>query len=463
MLPFHLPGWEIEATMRASIQEAVQASIAPFAASTLLSGGEIACDASAEGPRASFAMEGRAHYARALDISGGGGAPSDDLSADGSATATWSLSPDASFTLSAEGSLATTWGIRADSLLLARDPFLEAKRLEYGLGAEMAYALVTTPRTELGVDAGFSEEGALASDVPAVVGLDMREGHGGVSYSIDVAPRIAITPELRYGFTHYEHALLDVDRRRGPADIHALSATLGASRELAPNLFMTASFGGTMASPMPIAATRDAVLAPEAALGLRWKGRRAEINARYTWSYSSLGPRIGSGQQHTATVRFTCWPFSRPRGIMLRGLVRASHGATPIGADPPPALPGMPPPPMTGTLVATKVSGRAMLEIPLSRGWALTSGLDLVLARGHLDPAPPGGEPRQALTGMLTIGLAATISTDKRRLFPRDPGSDEDDATRRASLPSPMQRLEDRTRIDEGRSQDDAPRSSEEE
>jgi hypothetical protein len=455
MLPFHLPLWETDATFRAALQETVQASIAPLGAGALLSGGELSADARAAGPRSIFTAEARAQLARALDLTGSGSPPEDELNADASASATWSLAPEGSLALTAQGSLGTSWGIRADSLLLAADPFLEAPRLAYGVGADLAYTVSLTPRTELTVDGGFAQEGALASPVPAVVGTDSREWHGGIAYGVDVAPRLSLSPELRYAYTRYEHALLDVDRRRGPADIHALSAVLGGRREIVPRVFLTASGGVTLGSPMPIAATRQPVIAPEAGLGLRWRGRRLDLTARYAWSYSSLGPRIGYGQQHTATLRVTAWPFAHPRGIMLRGTVRAGHGAAPLGADPAPILPGMPPPPLTGTLVATTLLGRAVLEIPVARGWAVTSGADLAFARGHLDPAPPGGEPRQALTGTLTLGLAGTVSTDPRRLYPRDPGSDEDDALRRAGPTAPEPRDEDRTVIDAGREEED--------
>jgi hypothetical protein len=455
VLPIHLLAWETDATLRAAIQQSAQAYVAPFSVSTLLTGGEIAGDARAAGPRSLFTAEVRAHYARALDL--GGGAPSNDISADGSASATWITSPLSNLALTAQGSLATTWGIRADSLFLTNDPFLDAQRLEYGVGADLTYDFTPTPRTEITIDGGFAQEGALAADDPAVVGADSRELHGGIAYSVDASPRVSIGPELRYTFTHYEHALLDVDRHRGPADVHATSLSLGGSRKLGPDLSLNASGGLTLASPMPIAATRALVVAPEAGIGLRWKSRRAQLTARYAWSYSSLGPRIGYGQQHTATLRLTAWPFARPRGTVLRATVRAGHGAAPIGADPPPILAGLPPPPITGQLITTTLAGRAVMEIPITRGWAFTSGLDLLFARGHLDPAPPGGEPRQQITGMLTIGVAATVSTDPRRRFPRDPGSDEDDELRRAGVQTGGERTQDRTQIDVGRPANDEP------
>lgn len=450
LFPFHPLHWETDATVRAAAQATLQGGLAPVGAGAVLAGGEIAADARAAGPRSEITAEGRAAYARAVDTAGG--APSEDVGADASGSATFTLTPLATLSFSAQGSLATSWGIRADSLMLTRDPFLDARRLEYGLGGDLTYTLEAAPRVELGVDAGYAQEGAIAADVPAAVGVDSREVHGGVSYGVEVGPRSAITPELRYTFTHFDHALLSVDRLRGPADVHAVSASLGGSRKLSPDLTLRGSAGITVGSPMPIAGTGAAVIAPEVGAGLRWRGRRAQVTARYAWSYSALGPRLGYGQQHTALVRAEVWPVSRPRGTSLRIVARAGHGAAPVGADPPPIVPGMPPPVLTGRMVATTLGARAALEVPLAPGWSLTGGVDLMFARGHLDPAPPGSGPQQQLTGMITLGIAATASTDPRRRFPRDPGSDADVETRRAGVQMPGDRWEDRTRIDEGRS-----------
>lgn len=453
MLPFHILAWETDATLRATIEGSVQSTLAPIGTPSLLSGGELSCDARATGKRSVYEAEARARVARAFTLGPDGGPPDDSLDADATGTATWTLSPRSTLTFSAATQMATTWGIRAESLMLARDPFLGTPRLEYGFGGDLSWSWATTTRTELSVDAGVLQEGALAADVPTVVGADSREVHGGLSYSIDVGPRLSLAPEVRYAFTRYEHALLDVDRRRGRADVHSVSALVGGAREITPEASLTASLGVTVASPMPIAATGAPVLAPELGLGLRYRGRRAQLSARWSASYSSLGPRIGQGHQQSATLRFTAWPFAAAvgQGVVLRGRIRASHGVAPIGADPPPPMPGMPPPPLTGTVITTALAGHAAFEIPIARGWALITGADLVLTRGRMDPAPPGSEPRHTLTGMLIIGLSATLSTDKRKLFPPVPGADEDDARRGGAPAGAIGRAGDRTRIDVGR------------
>lgn len=456
MLPIHLLAWETDATLRAAIQASAQSSLAQLAAPALLGGGEIACDGKLVGPRSVHTLEARASFARGLTL-GDGGPPEDSLSADGAMALSWSLTPLSSLTFTAQTSLGTTWGIRADSLLLARDPFSSARRLEYGFGADLGFTASTTPLTELTLEGGYTQEGALASDVPAALGADSREARAGVSYGIDVAPRLSLTPEFQASFTRYEHALLDIEGRRGRADIARGTLSLGASRPLTPELTLQGSAGATLASPAPITGARGPVIAPEAGIGLRYRGPRAEITARYSFSYTSLGPRVGEGQSHALTVRFTTWPFpaSVARGALVRGLLRASHGVAPLGADPQVPEPGAPPLPLTGTLITSSLAGRAVVEIPIARGLSFTGGVDLTFTRGRLDPAPTNGEPRLAATTLFTVGLAATASTDKTRLYPRDPGASRDDAKRRAAAPSgPDPRADDRTKVDVGRGEE---------
>jgi hypothetical protein len=448
VLPLHACLWETDVAVRALVQQSTQVSLAPLGGGAILAGGELSGDARALGPRSLFSAETRARFERGIDLAGG--EPETDVSADASASASWVLSPGSTFSLDALGSLATTWGVRADSLLLALDPFEEGRRLDYALGADLTYTNTVTPRVEVTVDAGVAQAGALDAEVPAAIGADSREVHGGASVALDLAPRLAMTPELRYSFTRYEHALLDVERRRGPAEIHAVTGAVAASREILPQLFVTAGGGLTVGSPMPIARTDAAVVAPEATLGVRWRGKRSQLTARYAWSYSSLGPRLGFGQTHSATLRLSAWPLAGAyKTSLLKITLRGAHGAAPIGADPPPLTPGLPPPPLTGALVVTTLAARGVLELPLARGWSLITGADLIYARGHLDPAPPSAEPQRTLMATLSVGLAVTAATDPRRRFPRAPGAEEDDAARRAAVT--FGREEDRTGHDEGR------------
>lgn len=441
MLPFYLPLWETDATLRVIAQESVRASLISAGSLASLTGGEVTCEARAVGPRSLFTVEAHARYARAVDISAseGLGPPSDDVSADVAASASIETSPLSSLTLDLHGSLATPLGTRADTLSLTLDPFLDAQRLEYAMGADLTYSLTATPRSDLSLDAGVAQGGALAADIPGAVGADSREAHGGISVSLDAGPRTSFTPELRYTFTHYTHALYDLDMRRGPADVHEATWSLGASRKLSQELSATAGAGVTMASPMPYLHTRGPLFSPEVSLGLRYRRPRAQITARYGYVYSSLGPSVGHGQQHSATVRVLAWPFAHARDVVFDGRARVTHGAMPLAADPEsPALPA------DGVLNTTKVTVRASLEIPIGRRFAVLPGFNLSLSHGVVTPASERGE-RVAVTATLTLGLAATLSTDKRRLKPRSPGADEDDATR-SSAAAAGGRSEDRTR-----------------
>ena len=413
MLPF-LPTWETDATLRAAIHQTVQASLSTPGTGAVLAGGEVDADLRVAGPRTLYTAELHA---------GGAGPPADDLDADAALAASWTLSPRATLVAEAQGSLATAYGVRAETRLIELDPFLFGQRLEEAAGGDLSWSLGVTPRTGITVEGGYLEAGALAADLPRAVGVDTHEVHAATSISRDLSPRSTVTPELRYVYTHYENALLDTDLRRGPADVHTTSLTAAASHEIARGFFGTATAGISLGTPMPILRSRHAVVAPDLALGLRWTGRRSRVTARYTYAYTSLGPRIGYGQQHGARLRVDVHPRegSRYRDLALRGTLRFAHGGAPLAADPDVKIPGLPPArPATGTLTTTTLAAGVRVDVPILRGLAVTSGADLIFARGVIDPAPPDGSGKAQLTAMLTLGLAGTVSTDKRRTVTRD-------------------------------------------
>jgi hypothetical protein len=337
--------------------------------------------------------------------------------------------------LEAEGSLATTYGVRADTRLIELDPFLFGQRLEYAAGGDLSLALVPSPRTGIDVEGGYVQSGALAADLPSAVGVDAHEAHAAASFSRDLGPRDTLTPELRYAYTHYDHALLDAALHRGPADVHEVTLSAAASHELARGFFGTATAGISLGTPMPILGSSRAVVAPDAGLSLRWTGRRARVTARYAYAYTSLGPRIGYGQRHTAILRVDVqpWEGARHRDLALQGTLRFAHGGAPLAADPDVIVPGMPPPrPASGSLTTTTLAAGTRVDVPILRGLAFTSGADLRLVRGVVDPAPPEGAGRTEVRLTLTFGLAATVSTDKRRTVTRDPDAGHEEGARRA-------------------------------
>ncbi len=214
---------------------------------------------------------------------------------------------------------------------------------------------------------------------------------------------------------------------------------------------------------MPFLAARLPVIAPDVGLSLRWTGRRARVTARYTYAYASLGPRIGYGQQHAAKLRVDVRPVdgARRRDLLVHGTLRFAHGAAPLAADPDvTVLPGMAPfVPTSGKLTSTTLAAGARVDVPILRGLAFTTGTDLIFAHGVVDPAPPGGGDHVGITALLTVGLAVTLSTDKRRTVTRDPAAEQEDDARR----TPARRLDEGRRRDEERAPEDEPRRDDDE
>jgi hypothetical protein len=429
MLPFLLPPYlDYDATVRAAVLQSVGTSLTSFGSASLLTGGEIDADAHVAGPRSSYGFELHGHYARGFEVAahGGAGPPEDNLDADAALNASWTLSPLTTLTLDAEGSLATTYGVRADTRLLELDPFLFAQRLEYGVGADLALGLTPTPRTSVTLEGGYVQEGAIAADTAAAVGIDSHEGHVAISTGVELGARDTLTPELRYTRVHYNHALLDEDLHRGPANVDEAGLTTSLTHEVSRGFFGTATAGVSLATPMPLLGGHGPVLAPDAGLKLRWVGRRSSLTARYKYAYTSLGPRIGFGHQHHAQLRLDLRPRDGAAGrdLAVRTTVRFAHGVAPLAADPEPALPGearwMP---KNGTLTTTTIAAGSRVDIPLFRGVAVTVGADLTFAHGVTYPTPPRGGTRTALTAMLSLGFAATVSTDKKRTVAPDPAA----------------------------------------
>jgi hypothetical protein len=461
VLPFALPPMDTDVTLRAALEQGVQASLTQPGTGAVMPGGEMWLDARAESPRALYTAELYGMYARVFNFALGGtpDPPEHDVEADATLSAMWIPSPATTLSLEAHGDLATSWGVRADTALLDLDPFLFGRRLEYDVGPDFSYSLAAWPRGTLNLDAGYEQAGALAADTPAAVGVDTHDLHGGVSFSRDLGPGDTLTPELRYEYTHYEHALLGsaapgpmslapalaptdgepaMDAyARGPADVHAVSLTTAWSHEAGRAWRTTASGGVTLGSPMPGLGSSHVVVAPKVGASLRWTGRRTFVTARYAYAYASLGPRIGYGQEHTATIHVTTQPAdgARLRDLVVTGIGRFSHGGAPLAADPESLLPGEPPLPPNAKLTTTTAAGALLIEYPIRRGLAFTSRFDLVFVDGVVDPPSPAWAGGAELTATLTLGIAFTVSTDKRRTVRRDAQDEADQALRRELRP----------------------------
>lgn len=424
-------------TARAAVEQSVAASVTDVGSGALLSGAEGSLATSARERRADYNLELAGAYARATYVSIGAGAsaPSDSASASLEGSAAWETSPRTTLSLASAGYLATRLGVRADDALAQRDPFLFGNRLQYTISAGPGLGVVTTRRSHLALSARYEQTGALTAEDPRAVGIDTHQGLLGLRYDHELSDVDTIAPTLEYTYTHFYNALLDVDLRRGPADIHSGTALVVVTRALSRRI--TASVGGglTAASPSPIVTSRSRapVIAPAARAGLEYEAGRYEASLAYTYQYTSLGARIGYGQEHDAIAGLELRPVrgGAYRDVVLTGVARLAVGSAPVAADPPLAIPGQPPPPPSsqeGTLSTIAAAAGAKVAYPLALGLMLYGGVDLEFVRARFDPPPTAGQSTGSLRTIWTFGLSGTLSTDRGALLPES----EDEAPRGA-------------------------------
>ncbi|WP_434048005.1 MULTISPECIES: hypothetical protein [Sorangium] len=441
MFWFVLPMWDSDVTARAAVEQSVASNVRDVGTGALMAGVQGSVEGSLRGAvsRYGFGLDGS--YERVFQVSLGSAraAPSDSASARLGGGAGWAISPVADLSMAAAGYLATRLGVRADDALAARDPFLFGNRLQYTLSGGPALSITTSRRAAVRVGAGYEQAGALSGDDPAAVGVDAHTGRAEVSTSIDVGPLDTLTPELRYEVTQYYHALLDTELTRGAARVHAGAALLSESHELTRNLSTRVSGGVTVASPPPVLASRDAVIAPTARAGLTYVAERYRLTAGYAYAYTSLGPRIGFGHEHEASVEASFRPLQggATRDLVVTGVARLSSGSAPVAASPPLHLaPGSPAPSREGSLSTITALAGAEIAYPLTRarGIALRGGVDLEYVRAALDPAPRAGEAGGSLRSIVSAGISGTLSTDRHRTLRRDPDAAWDDERRQAMI-----------------------------
>jgi hypothetical protein len=195
---------------------------------------------------------------------------------------------------------------------------------------------------------------------------------------------------------------------------------------------------------MPLVQDARVVAAPDAGVSFSLTNRRLRVTGRYSYAYTSLGPRIGFGMRHRAMVRLLVRPLDggRYRDLLLEGITRVSHGAAPLGEDALDADATGPPMSMASVLTTTALATGLKLDIPWTRGLALTTRLDVEYARGDVDHGPSATH----LLGLMTVGLTGILSTDKRRAVRRDPEAETEEAGRAWGAPaSDGRRYEDRS------------------
>ena len=252
MIPLFLLLWPSDVTVRLAAEQGAQVGVTDVAASAFFTGGEGTLLARASGPESAYGLRARGLYGRMWSLSDGASAPLDTLSAELSGDVGVHLTPHLSLSLSTQSYLANRFGVRATDALAARDPFLFGSRLEYTTSAEGGLFATLSPRSTFHLSGGYAQAGGLAAALPDAVGVDTHAPWGSLGLFYELGPRDTLSPELRYSFTHFYHALYDRDLHRGPADIHALTATLGETRAISRRLLGTARLGFTVATPPPI-------------------------------------------------------------------------------------------------------------------------------------------------------------------------------------------------------------------
>jgi hypothetical protein len=428
LLPFFAPvlAWEGDATA----QIAAEASTVTGVSSTngyalALAAASARTSLTMRSPRTFFTFDASGRYGRALAATLSAPPPT-DISGALAARGDYVTSPRTALSFSTEGFLASRLGLRVNQELAARDPWLR-NRLIYNVGGRMGFTAVTSQRGSIRLDGGYTQAGALDADTPEAVGLDSHSAQAGLGYTYELGPSDRIGPLVRASYTYFEHALLDTSLRRGEAEVTTLSAVGTYNHAFSPRFEALVNLGATFATPPPILEDADTIIAPEARVGATYFGKRYRTAAAYNYGYRSLGPRIGFGYEHGATLEISGRPREGRefRDLRLSAMGRFRHGTAPLAATPRLGLP--PSAQLEGSLTTTAFAAGGGIDVPITIGLMFSTRLDLELITARLDPAPAGVNPAPMLRTMLTIAISAVGSTDPMRRIPRDPEANADD------------------------------------
>ncbi len=449
LVPFFAPvlAWEGDATAQLSAEASAVTGVSSANTYALaLAAASARTSLIMRSPRTFFTFDASGRYGRALAVTQAAPPPT-DISGGLAARGDYVTSPYTALSFSADGFLASRLGLRVNTDLAARDPFLR-NRLVYNVGGRMGFTAVTSPRGALQFEGGYAQAGALDADSPDAIGLDSHAATASAGYTYEITPSDRIGPLVRASFTHFEHALLSTDLTRGEADVTTLTAVGTYHHSFSRRFASLVNLGATFATPPPILADADTVVAPEVRLGATYAGRRWRSAANYNYSYRSLGPRIGFGYEHGASIEVSGLPRDgrEMRDVRLSGIARFRHGTAPLAATPRLGVPLEEQP--EGSLTTTAFAAGGGLDVPLSLGIMFSARLDLELITARLDPAPTGVNPPPMLRSMLTVAISAIGSTDPMRRVPRDPEADPSDRPlemlredERAREPVPGQRV----------------------
>lgn len=377
-------------------------------------------------PRTAFVLDASAHYGRALLVTGTTNPPQ-DLSARIRGRFDVVSSPLSNLVFSADGFIASRIGLRASDELIVRDPF-SANRVLDGWSAQASAALRWSPRTSFRIDAGYAQMGAVAADVPAAVGVDTHTVTVSAGASYQWTRRLAIGPVLRFGWTHFNHALLDVNFTRGPAEVTSFSMLGSARYDISPLTTASLMAGLTLASAPPQAPDMNAVASPDVRFEVRTLGRQIGGSAGFSFGYQTVGPRIGFGMNYAGAIDGWARPFpgANRRDVVVHFVARTRWANALLAMDAASAN-NAAASANTGTLTTTAFAVGSSLSAPIRLGWSLSGGIDVEFVSTHMDPLPSHGDPPPAFRALFTLGLVAATSTNPWRLLPRDPLVPPDD------------------------------------
>lgn len=421
MLPLLLPLAQSDIGARAGVEESYVQSASNLSSSSFMTGVTAGASGRTAGKSSSLSFDASAYYGRLVQVTIGAsdGPATNNYSASLGTGATFEIGPATQLSFEGAGFIASRLAVQADNLLAARDPFL-GDRVEYSVSATSRLSGAATSRLGYALSTGYLGAGGITSSDPRAVGADLHGVRATVSFPYELAPRTSMSPELAYGYSHYYNALLDSNLRRGPADVQSGRALLSLTQVLSHRLLASAGGGVSVASPPPIFGSDAAVVAPEARASATYLSSSSSVNVSYSYAYTSLGPRIGFGQQHMGVVEFAILPVSGGpwRDLEVRWATSVSYGSAPVEI----ALLSMPtsglPPTQEGKLTTFSTATGVHIALPLVRGFEVTSGYELQVSRGTFSP-PTGQDAGMQLGSVLSVGLLAVTSTDPQQMLRR--------------------------------------------
>lgn len=410
--------WQIDAT--ATLAPSASALVSSTAASPYamaLAAADASLWTRIIGSRSLAVVDWSGHYGRPI-FATGTQLPPQDIATRGRARLDLVAMPTVNLAFSADGFISSRIGLRASDELVLRDPF-SANRVLDGWSAQSSIMARATPTSALRFDLRYAQMGAIAADVPAAVGIDTHAITATASATIQVSRRFFTGPVTRIGLTHFNHALVDVNFSRGPADVASL-AVLGFARlDMTPKTRVSLTAGATFASAPPGIEDRKTIVSPDVRLEVRSMGGRTGATLVLAFGYQAVGPRIGFGTDYSGLLDVWARPFrgSDRRDVYLHCIARARAAQS---------LLVLPANAATSADASGTLSTRSgALGISMSRahalGWFSNAGVDFELVSARVEPEAIGGDPPISYRVLFSVGIAASVSTDRRRLLARDP------------------------------------------